>query len=118
MLLLFAIACADFGRIAGHAEIVGNAARLGAEVGARRKFTDATQAAWTQYVREAIETEMGNLSDFDSNSVEIEIDTSTDSDGLRLVSIEVMYPFKTSVAWPAIPNQVNVRRRFVFRQFR
>ena len=46
LLLLLALACSDFGRIAHYHEVVANAARTGAETGATRQFTDFTRPFW------------------------------------------------------------------------
>ncbi|WP_158265444.1 TadE family protein [Blastopirellula marina] len=118
VLLLLAIACADFGRIPGHTHVVSNAARSGAETGGSKKFTDFTRPSWEADVKQSIENELANLPSFDPNRMEIDVSTTVDSSGLHVVTVEVMYPFMTSVAWPGIPRETNIRRRVVYRQFR
>lgn len=118
VLLLLAIACADFGRISGHTHVVSNAARSGAETGGRKHFTDFTRPNWEADVRQAIENELANLPLFDPNQMEVDVITTIDPSGLHVVTVEVMYPFVTSVAWPGIPRETNIRRRVVYRQFR
>lgn len=118
IVLLFAFASADFGRIAHCDQIVSNAARSGAESGATHKFTDFTRPDWEADVRQAVIDEMTNIDGFDESKLEYELSTSFDSDGLVKIVVEVGYPFRTVVTWPGLPAEVDLYQRLEARQFR
>jgi Flp pilus assembly protein TadG len=118
ILLLLALASADFGRVIHYDEVVSNAARTGAESGATHKFTDFTQAAWQNDVRQAVFDEMENIPNFDQGKLSYNLATTLDADGLATIVVDVSYPFQTVVAWPALPSQVLLHQRFETRQFR
>src|SRR3954468_5716629 len=102
IVLLFALAGADFGRIAHFDQVVSNAARTGAESGAIHKFTDFTHPFWAADVRQAVVDEMSNITGFDSSTLVYELSTTTDADGLARIAVDVGYPFRTVVAWPGL----------------
>lgn len=118
ILMLLALACADFGRVMHHYQIVSNAARTGAEAGALHKVTAFTQAAWEADVREAVLEELANLPDFDEASFEFDLTTTTDVNDLTTVRVEIAYPFESVVAWPLLPHIVELRALSKIRQFR
>ena len=118
LLLLLALACADFGRIAHHHEVVANAARSGAETGATRQFTDFTRPFWEAEIRQSVVGEMQNLKDLEESELSYSLSTTTDADGLARIVVEVSYPFRTSVTWPGLPSETQLRQRVQFRQFR
>jgi Flp pilus assembly protein TadG len=118
IVLLFAFASADFGRIAHFDQIVSNAARTGAESGATHKFSDFTRNSWAAEVRQAVVDEMGNIPNFDESKLDYELSTTIDADGLARIVVEVGYPFRTVVAWPGVPAEVQLHQRFETREFR
>lgn len=118
ILMLLALACADFGRVMHHYQVVSNAARTGAEAGAMHKVTAFTRAAWEADVREAVLEELANLPDFDEASLEYELTTTVDANDLTTVQIEIVYPFESAVAWPALPHLIELRALSKIRQFR
>jgi Flp pilus assembly protein TadG len=118
MLMLFALGAADFGRIAFYSEVVSNAARVGAEVGGTRRFTTETRAAWESKVQQAVTEEMQNVPHFDATHLESNVSTSTDSDGIVRVIVDVSYPFNTVVNWPVLPHEVKLHEHVHYRQFR
>jgi len=118
ILMLLALACADFGRVMHHYQIVSNAARTGAEAGALHKVTTFTQAAWEADVREAVLEELANLPDFDEASLEFDLTTTVDANDLTTVRVEIAYPFESVVAWPLLPHIVELRALAQIRQFR
>lgn len=118
ILMLLALACADFGRVMHHYQIVSNAARTGAEAGALHKVTTFTQAAWEADVREAVLEELANLPDFDEASLEFDLTTTVDANDLTTVRVEIGYPFESVVAWPLLPHIVELRALSKIRQFR
>ena len=118
LVLLFAFASADFGRIAHFDQVVSNAARIGAESGATHKFTEFTRPSWADQVRQAVVDEMHNIPDFEGSKLEYQLSTNTDADGLARIVVEVGYPFRTVVAWPGLPTEVKLHQRFETRGFR
>jgi hypothetical protein len=118
LLMLLALACADFGRVMHHYQVVANAARTGAEAGAMHKFTPFSQAAWEADVRTAVLEELTNLPGFDEQSLQYELTTTVDANDLATIRIEIVYPFRTAVSWPGLPNSVDLRAMSQFRQFR
>jgi Flp pilus assembly protein TadG len=118
IVLLFAFAAADFGRIAHFDQIVSNAARTGAESGAIHKFTEFTRPDWAADVRQAVVNEMGNVPGYDASKLAYQLSTTTDADGLARIVVDVGYPFRTVIAWPGLPTEVNLHQRFEMREFR
>jgi Flp pilus assembly protein TadG len=118
VLLLFALAAADFGRISQSQQIVSNAARTAAEFGATRQFSSHNRDAWEADVRRAAMNELESISEFVEADVEYELSTSTDSDGIVRLAVTVAYPFRTVISWPGMPTAVTLRQRIEFRQFR
>ena len=118
VVMLFALACADFGRVVHAYVVVSNAARCGAEFGGMHKFTDFTQPHWEAELRTQVEAEMQTLSGFEVGNLESTVTTSEDSDGLAEVTVTVRYPFRTAVTWPGVPTQVDLNHRVVMRQIR
>jgi Flp pilus assembly protein TadG len=118
LLLLFALACCDFGRIAHFHEVVANAARAGAETGATRKFTDFTRPFWETEIRDAVVREMQNLHSFEESKMSYRLATTMDADGLARIVVDVSYPFRTTVSWPGLPAETRLHQRIEFRQFR
>lgn len=118
VLLLLVVGACDFGRVAHHSQVVANAARSGAEVGAMRNFTDYSQADWEAGIREAAQRELMHLSNFDVEQAEIEIEAIRASEGPFEVRVRASHPFRTTVSWPAIPNELMLSHSVTFRQFR
>lgn len=118
VLMLLALSCADFGRVMHHYQIVSNAARTGTDAGAMRKFTPLTRAVWEEEVRLTVHEELGNLPDFDEDLLQYELTTSVDANDLTTVRVEITYPFRSAVAWPGIPHELQLRALSQVRQFR
>lgn len=118
LLVLFALACMDFGRIAFFAEVVSNAARTGAEAGGTRQFTAETEQMWRSTIQDAILQEMQNAPRFEPANLETSVATTSDSDGITRISVDVRYPFHTLVAWPMLPSEVMLHEHIQYRQFR
>jgi Flp pilus assembly protein TadG len=118
LVILLALACADFGRIAHFHQVVCNAARTGAETGATHKFTPLTKSAWEAGVRQAVMAEMQNIPNFDAGELNFQQSTVLDSDNLARIEVTVSYPFRTVVAWPGLPSEVILRKNVEYRQFR
>ena len=118
ILMLLALACADFGRVMHHYQIVSNAARTGAEAGAMHKVTSFTRTAWEADVRAAVLEELANLPDFNEASLDYELTTTVDANDLTTVQLEIVYPFQSVVAWPLLPHIIELRALSKIRQFR
>jgi Flp pilus assembly protein TadG len=118
ILMLLALACADFGRVMHHYQIVSNAARTGAEAGAMHKVTSFTRTSWEADVRAAVLEELANLPDFNEASLDYELTTTVDANDLTTVQLEIVYPFESAVAWPFLPQIVELRAFSKIRQFR
>src|SRR5262249_3567571 len=118
ILLLFAGAAADFGRVAYYQEALANAARTGGETGATHQFTSYTRPMWEAEVRQAVVDEMASLPGFNDGDLTYELSTTIDADGLAKIVVEVGYPFHTAVAWPGLTEEVNLHERYETRQFR
>ena len=118
ILMLLALACADFGRVMHHYQIVSNAARTGAEAGAMHTVTSFTRTAWEADVREAVLEELANLPDFNEASLDYELTTTVDANDLTTVQLEIVYPFESAVAWPLLPQNIELRALSKIRQFR
>ncbi|BBO33079.1 TadE family protein [Lacipirellula parvula] len=118
ILMLMALACADFGRVMHHYQIVSNAARTGAETGAMRKFTTLTRTEWENEVRQAVVEELAGLPDFNEGSLDYALSTTTDANNLATVEIEISYPFTSAVSWPGLPHELDMKALSRVRQFR
>jgi Flp pilus assembly protein TadG len=118
MVILFSLACMDFGRISFYAETVSNAARAGAEVGATRQFTSDTVSMWKSKVQDAVQQEMQHLPNFQNSDLVTTLTTINDIDGVVHVTVDLTYPFRTAVAWPGLPAEVRLHERVQYRQFR
>ncbi len=118
ILMLLALACADFGRVMHHYQIVSNAARTGAEAGAMHKVTSFTRAAWEADVRAAVLEELANLPNFNEASLDYQLTTTVDANDLTTIKVQITYPFESAVAWPALPHVIELRGLSQIRQFR
>src|SRR3954467_10046743 len=85
IVLLFAFAGADFGRIAHFDQVVSNAARTGAESGATHKFTSFTRPDWEADVRQAVVDEMSNIPSYNASKLTYQLSTTTDANGLTRI---------------------------------
>jgi Flp pilus assembly protein TadG len=118
LLLLLALACADFGRVVHGFIVVANAARCGAEYGSMHKFTPFTRSSWESQVRQAVRDEMAGLSGFTADELQVEVATATDDDDLFQVSVRIAYPFRMVVNWPGLPQTTILRHAVLRRQIR
>lgn len=118
ILLLIALGTCDFGRIVHFHQIVANAARTGAETGASRQFSEYTRPSWEATIRQAVINEMSNIPDFDESEMEYDLSTNVDGDGVVHIAVEVSYPFRTVVDWPALPSETNLFKHAEYCQFR
>jgi Flp pilus assembly protein TadG len=118
LVLLFAFAVVDFGRVVHTYITLANAARCGAEYGSMHNFTEYTYDFWESQVRLAIQQEMEGLSGVSPENLQSTVVTTTDNDGLFRVAVDTTFPFRTVVRWPGVPSEVRLRRQVVMRQIR
>jgi len=116
LLMVFVLGCVDFGRVIHSYIAVANAARAGSEYGAMHGFTPYTRSSWESQVEQVVMNEMETLENFSAGDLTIAIDTTTDSDGLFRVSVEVKYPFSTVVSWTGIPSDIDLWHRVEMRR--
>jgi len=116
LLLLFALASADFGRVVHAYAVVSNAARCGAEYGSMHGFTPYTRASWESRIRQRATEEMEGVSGFDAGQMNLTITTSEDGDELLRTAVEVEYPFHTVVNWLGLPSRVTLTHRVEMRR--
>ena len=108
----------DFGRFSYSAIAVTNAARSGAAYGSMNPFDSSSQPAWQAAVQQAAIDELSGSSAFDSSKLTVSVISTTESSGLRRVSVQATYPFKTIVNWSSIPSSFNVQQTVVMRGIR
>ena len=116
LLLLFAFASADFGRIVHAYAVVSNAARCGAEYGSMHGVTPYTRESWESRIRQTVDQEMQGLSGFEGEHVNLTVTTSTDADNLTRAAVEVKYPFHTVIDWLGLPSEVTLTHRVEMRR--
>jgi hypothetical protein len=118
LLILFALAATDFGRVV-HAHVaVGNAARAGAVHGSMHNYTSLTEPQWRADIEQAIREELQGMKDFDDSKLEVTVTTADDGDDLFRVAGEVRYPFTTVISWPGFPAEIVLFERSEMRQIR
>jgi Flp pilus assembly protein TadG len=118
LLLLLALGACDFGRITYYHQYVTAAAATGAVRGATQQFTEFAQGVWQESVEESVVEAMSQIPEFDAGELVVDITTTAGSNGLVLVNVDVSYPFRTAVSWPLLPNEITLRHRSTFGQFR
>jgi Flp pilus assembly protein TadG len=118
ILMLLAFAATDFGRVPHFHQVVANAARTGAETGATHQFTSFSRTAWEAGIEEAVLREMQNIPNFDQSRMEFELTATPNADGLARIVVSVSYPFTTLIAWPGVPEEVQLHKRSEVLQFR
>jgi Flp pilus assembly protein TadG len=118
LVLMFAFATTDFGRVMAAYLVVCNAARVGADYGSMNGYTSYTQASWQAAIRQAVNQEMQGLSGYQSSQLQLSITPTPDPDGLYHVVVEVSYPFTTVVNWPGVPSSVLLDHSVTARRIR
>lgn len=116
LLLLFALASADFGRVVHAYAVVSNAARCGAEYGSMHGVTPYTRENWETRIRQIVDEEMQGLSGFNEEQMMLMIATSTDADNLTRTAVEVKYPFQSVIQWLGLPSEVTLTHRVEMRR--
>lgn len=103
VLLFLFLAGLDYARVFYASLIVAHCARNGALFA-----SDANVAGRTNFetLEEAVLADASDLSD----TLQVSSLEGTDSRGYGWVEVTVMYPFRTVVAYPGIPTQVDITR--------
>ena len=86
MLMTITLACVDFGRIGYLRVLLTNAAEYAAGVGASRWSESGDRSAWESDVQAAVEEELSQLPNYDSDQLEMSIAVGEQSETLRIVS--------------------------------
>jgi Flp pilus assembly protein TadG len=118
ILVTVLLGATDFGRYSYSAIAVANAARSGAAYGSMNSFTSGTQATWQAAVQQAALDELSGSAAFDTSKLTITVISTTEASGLRRVSVQTTYPFKTIVNWSYIPSSFNLQQTVVMRGIR
>jgi Flp pilus assembly protein TadG len=118
LLIVLCLTSVDFGRFAYAYIALGNAGRVGAECGATRNYSAASAATWQQLVEDAIREDFTAVAGLDPSHLLTQVDVAEDAYELNRITITVTYPFVTVVAWPTIPQPLEMRRTVMFRRFR
>ena len=118
LLVMLLLGGADFGRCFYAAIAVTNAARAGAEYGSMHPFDTSTQGAWQTAVRQAAIDELSQSTMFDVSKLTVTTTSITESSGLRRISVQTTYPFKTIFKWVYIPASITVEGNAVMRAIR
>jgi Flp pilus assembly protein TadG len=106
LLVLFALAACDLGRISYGYAVVSNAARCGADQGASHGFSTDTKADWEAEIRATVAREMASFPSFDAAQLEVDVTTEVIGPSLFRVTVEVGYPFVTAIDWTGLPHRV------------
>jgi len=118
LLITVLLGATDFGRFSHSAVAVTNAARNGAAYASMNPWSSTTQTAWTAATRQAVKDELSQSASFDNTKLIVNVSNIVEVGGLRRVSVQVTYPFSTSVTWPFLPSSFNMQHTVVMRTIR
>lgn len=105
------IGAADFARAFAAQIGVLSAARAGAEAGVIKvATTDAAIVSWAS-------DELGRVPGVDPANATITVTHSLGEAGEALLTVRVQYPFRTLVAWPIVPSQLDLDRSVTMRKY-
>lgn len=105
ILITIGLLCVDFGRFAHVYIAVTNAAGAGAALGSLTPVTPTSKPTWDADIRQVIEHELAGNAWFRAEDLVIPEPEVTDENNLmRLVRVEVQYPFQTLVTWSFLPG--------------
>jgi Flp pilus assembly protein TadG len=118
LLIMFALATADFGRFAYVAIELDNAVRVGAERGATRSFTDFTRQAWEDNLKDRLNEELADLKSGWLNNLQVTVTTSSTTNNLARVQVAADGEFAPLINWPFAASVFSLHREISVRQFR
>lgn len=110
LLIGIVLICVDFGRFATVHIAVTNAAREGASFGGMHRVTDATMGRWKTGITNALTEEMTGVPGFTAEKLTIAEPVIFASADRSRVQVKVSYKFKTAIAWPIIPDELEISR--------
>jgi Flp pilus assembly protein TadG len=118
LLVTVLLGATDFGRFSYSSIAIANAARSGAAYGSMNPFDSTTQATWQTALTQAVVDELSQSTAFDTTKLTVTITAVTESSGLRRVSVQVTYPFKTTISSTFVPSSFNLQETVVMRGIR
>lgn len=86
--------------------------------GATNGFTEYTQSTWETEIRDRIIEELSNDNDFKSDKLTVDVDAETASDDTVTVTVTATYPFETTVDWPGLPHEIDLKHQITMQRFR
>jgi Flp pilus assembly protein TadG len=118
LLILLCVTSVDFARFAYALLALNNAARVGAEVGATRSYSESNAEAWRQQIENAALEEFSDVGGLDPSKLHVAIEVTSDDYDLHRVTVSTTYSFRTVFQWPTIPRPLDMNAMIVFRRFR
>jgi Flp pilus assembly protein TadG len=118
VLITILLGVTDFGRFSHSSIAIANAARSGAAYAIMNPFDSGTQTAWETGVTQAVVDELSQSTAFDTSQLTVTITDVIESGGLHRVSVQVTYPFATTVNWVFLPSSFNLQETTVMRGIR
>jgi len=118
LLIVLCLTSVDFGRFAYAQIALGNAARVGAEVGATRDYSPSNAAAFSAEIEDAVREEFAAVGGLDPARLDVDVDAAPDAYDLYRVTVSATYSFVTICTWPEIPRPLDMHASVVFRRFR
>jgi len=109
VLVLVLAGAADFCRFGHTAVAINNAARAGVAFGCMHPCDSLSSAQWLAKVEEAVRDEPSSSGSFHLPRLQIHASLPTTGSDRRC-SVEVIYPFRTVVAWLFLPSEMAVKR--------
>ena len=118
LLITILLGATDLGRFSHSAIAVANSARSGAAYASMNPWNSSTQTAWTAGITQAVTDELSQSAHFDNSELTINVTNIVEGSGLRRVSVQVTYPFRTMISWPLLPSSFDLRQTVVMRTIR
>ena len=118
VLLTILLGASDFGRVSYSTIAIANAARSGAAYASMNPYDSSAPAAWTTNLTQAVTDELSQFTAFDTSKLTVTTTNVVEPGGLRRVSVQVTYPFKTLISWSSIPSSFNLQQTVVMRCIR
>lgn len=109
VLVLVLAGAADFCRFGHTAVAINNAARAGVAFGCMHPCDSNSAANWIAKCEQAVRDELSSSGSFDMSRLQIQVSLPTSGTDRRC-TVEVVYPFRTVVAWLFVPQEMSVRR--------
>lgn len=117
LLVALTLTAVDFGRFAYATLAVSNAARVAAECGATRQYSDYTYASWKSDVESHAQAELQSLAGGSVSNVSIAVNAIGATGELRRIDVSIECTFATVIDWPALPQPLQIRRSVCIRQY-